>query len=719
MPSSEAPPAVSAKEVASRFWFALLPAVFVLLVYLPALRYDLAWDDTIFLRDMPAYRDPSLWLSSIFRPFVLSPNYFRPLALLTFVLEIRLAGLSPALFHGSNILLHALNTALLSALVLQLLRRFPPPPAVQTQSQCLLSLFAGLLYGLHPALIEGVAFISSRFDLLMLSFLLAALLLDITIERRWLRPLAVGVTFLLAALAKEMAVAFALALPCWHLAQCPRPNGAESKGRRWPYLWRQARQRGDLWVYLAVLAAGLLYLGFRYLSLGYLLTPVPEATLPVGSLLQRLLLLARSLAGYVLLVFWPFTTLSPIHFAERPIPLSDPLAWVSLGVVVLALAAFVLLLRRTSRAGWLVLAGFLALLPVSNLLTLELGGGSFIAERYLLFPLALLVMAVVLLLAPLYEHLSSWDRYAWKLALPLLWLAASLAVIQLTLPHWREDLSLWTWAARRAPHSATPPANLSLQYINRGQYERGLQFAQQAIDLDPQSGNAWDNAGLALFYLERYDEAQAAFERAVELEPNSALYWNNLAGALREQGQLAEAERILLDRVLQVDPYHPAAHLNLGIVYMRADRPDLAQVHLQEAARLLPPEEVATALALLEETRQPERWLRLGDLLLANGQPDGAARAFERAGTLGAPAADVAAGLSAALIQMGNWDAAAQVLIQALEAAPEDARLYNNLGIVAREQGDLEGAQALFQRAIELAPEWELPQQNLQALPEE
>lgn len=66
-------------------WVLILPAFIALILYLPAIQFDLVWDDTIFLRDLPNYRDPELWLPSLFRPFVLSPNYFRPFALLTFV----------------------------------------------------------------------------------------------------------------------------------------------------------------------------------------------------------------------------------------------------------------------------------------------------------------------------------------------------------------------------------------------------------------------------------------------------------------------------------------------------------------------------------------------------------------------------------------------------------------------------------------------------------
>jgi Flp pilus assembly protein TadD len=192
--------------------------------------------------------------------------------------------------------------------------------------------------------------------------------------------------------------------------------------------------------------------------------------------------------------------------------------------------------------------------------------------------------------------------------------------------------------------------------------------------------------------------------------------WSNLAGALRQQERFQEAEKILLDQALRLVPDLPAAHLNLGMVYLQADRPDLASEHLQLAARLLPPAQSAEAQTLLEQTQDPTRWLRLGGLLLENGEPAGAAQAFDTASRLGAPIAEAAYGLSSALIQLEDWGNARSVLESALGQAPEDASLYNNLGVVYQALGEFDLARQMFEKAIQLAPEWEEPQRNLQEL---
>ncbi len=699
-------------------WSLWLPPLVAFLLYLPALHSGLVWDDPLFLNH-PVYRQRELWAQALGGAFLLSPNYFRPLAVATFLGT----GASPWLHHLLNGLLHALNTALVAWLAARLVGdgQGKPPARVGV-------LAAGLLYGVHPALVEGVAFIAGRFDLLVTTFLLLALLADHALRGRgWLRPLAVGVAVFCAALCKELAAAILVVLPVWHLATCPqldRPGGADGssalgqgpEGEAPPgrkrlaplTCWADADLRAALGVYLA---AGLglgSYLLLRYAMLGYLYVPDTGRALPPGNLLQHALLVGRSLSEYALLIVWPFTTLRPIHYSVLPLPTGSVTAWLSLAISGGILLGLVWWTRRDRATGALAVAGGAALLPVLNIIPLELGGGAFLAERFLLFPLALLALAVGRVVS----------RATSRILLPLLglWVVACIAGVQLTVPHWRSDQTLWEWGIRRAPLSAMPYTNLALVTINQGDAAQGLALAEQALQRNPNEASALNHLGLALFHLGRYAEAEAAFARAVEAEPENALYWNNLAGALREGGQPGEAERVLLDEALRLDPLSGAAHFSLGLVYLKADRPDLAIPALTRALDLLPPEQATEVQLFLDQTREPVRWLRLGDLLLGRGDMEGALEAFAQAEELGANAVDVAVGRSAALIALQALDQAQALLQAALLSAPEDARLYNNLGLVAQARGEIDEARELFERAAELAPGWDLPRQNLERL---
>ncbi len=569
-----------------------LPAVAAALLYLPVLHAGFVWDDTLFLVDTPYYRDPANWGAALARPFLLSPNYYRPLALSTFLVELRLFGLAPWAFHLTNLVLHSLNTLLVTRLAAWLV----PLDDMQEGSQWPLPLLAaGLVYAFHPALVESVAFISSRFDLLLTAILLTALLLEQRLAG-WRATTLLAAGSGLAMLTKEMAAGFLAVYPLWWWAT--RQRNREPAPLPWSDLFRR---------WGGVVAGTALALLLRGLALGALWNPQAGNPLSVGNLMSHVLLVLRSLGEYVLLALWPFTTLTPIHYADLPMQPQDPANWPGMLVAVAALGALAWWLRRGGRAARLGLAGVAALGPVLNIVPLELGGGAFIAERFLTFPLVFPALALaVVLSSPAAARVACLRNAGTSL-----WLVAAIATVQLTLPRWRSDETLWRWAMRRAPQSSTPYANLALGAVNSGRYAEGLALAEEALARDPGDLNAANNKGLALFHLGRYEEAEAIFADLVARAPQELLYWNNLAGALREQGQLQEAERILWDRVLAQDPAFPPAHLNLGVVYLLADRPDLAAQHLSQAARLLPPARAAQAQVLLAQTQDPVRWLRL------------------------------------------------------------------------------------------------------------
>ncbi len=674
-----------------------LPPLLAALLYLPALHGGFVWDDTLFLVDTPFYRDPANWGQALARPFLLSPNYYRPLAILTFLVELRLFGLVPWAFHLTNLVLHALNTALVTFLAARLA---PKAASLQDPSR-LLGAAAGLFYAVHPALVESAAFISGRFDLLLTALLLATLLLERRLAGgRAAALLAVGAA--LGMLTKEMAAGFLIVYPLWWWAtRASRPD-----------LAAVLRNLLPRWGGVAVGTA--LALLVRYLALGTLWIPRAGNPLDAGRPLSHALLVLRSFGEYVLLALWPFTTLTPIHYADLPLRPGDAAIWPGLLLALAAAGALAWGVRRGGPPARLALAAAVALAPVLNVIPLELGGGAFVAERFLTFPLALLTLALATVpIPPAHSRRASLSSAALAL-----WLVAAAATVQLTVPHWHSDETLWRWGMRRAPRSAVPYTNLALAAVEDGRYAEALALAEQALALDPADRNAANNKGLALFHLGQYAEAEAIFADLVARTPQELLYWNNLAGALREQGKLQEAEQILLDQVLARDPHFPAAHLNLGIVYLRADRPDLAAQHLREAARLLPPGQAEEAVALLAQTEEPARWLRLADLLLAHDDPQEALGTLDQAERLGADPRDVAIGRSAALIHLGELEMAETLLRQMLEAGVEDARAYNNLGLIALQRGEDETARGYFRRAAELAPEWDLPRRNLEMMEE-
>ena len=133
-----------------------------------------------------------------------------------------------------------------------------------------------------------------------------------------------------------------------------------------------------------------------------------------------------------------------------------------------------------------------------------------------------------------------------------------------------------------------------------------------------------------MFELGHTDEARTRFEQAVRLAPDTALFWNNLGSLLRQQGQWLEAEQNLL-KALALDPNEPLVRINLGLLYLSLDRPDLALPHLEAARQLMPPDQIVRVQTLIDQANQPEAWLRMVNYWLSQNDPIVATPALSQA----------------------------------------------------------------------------------------
>src|SRR4029077_12117814 len=132
-------------------------------------------------------------------------NNYRPLALLSFMVEKQIFGLDPHIGHLINVLLFALSCVLIYVLLTRLFptlnRAFP--------------LLMVLLFVFHPVHVEAVANIKGRDDLLCLLFGIVSLLQ----VHRYARTLQAAsywssiVAFAACVLSKESGVTFLLVIP--------------------------------------------------------------------------------------------------------------------------------------------------------------------------------------------------------------------------------------------------------------------------------------------------------------------------------------------------------------------------------------------------------------------------------------------------------------------------------------------------------------------------
>ena len=138
-----------------------LIVLLVFLAYLPALRGGFIWDDDSWTTKLSArFQDTSGLRSIWFQPTALQQYY--PLSGTTFWLDYQLWKFWTTPYHVENVLLHALAALLFWRLLL----RLELPGAW----------LASAIFALHPVMVESVAWITERKNVLSLVLYLGALL---------------------------------------------------------------------------------------------------------------------------------------------------------------------------------------------------------------------------------------------------------------------------------------------------------------------------------------------------------------------------------------------------------------------------------------------------------------------------------------------------------------------------------------------------------------
>ena len=563
------------------------PAVLALVLYLPVLAYDFVRDDYSFLVWNESIRDlrntPSFFTDeSTASDAEEAPGVYRPLRNLIWAVGYQLWELEPAGHHAVNIVLHAVNSSLVSFLVLALLgspegsRSIAGSPQVSgtsvgdpTGARMASAVVAGTLFALHPLATEAVAWIKALDDVVLATFCLLGAILVARRTRSspgsesegWptlgLLLLQVG-----ALASKETALVFpglmvvaAVVAAGWSGA---RPLGplATPVFRRWAAL------------------AGALIVGFlfvRKLVLGEL--GQLEEGLASGAALFWTQL--RATAQGLWLVVWP-QRLSA-DYESYPISVGpDVEGLLALSVVLgLALLGAIFVLRRrvlalSFAAGW----WFLSILPVSNLVpTMQ-----FLAERFLYVALVGPVVAVGLAMFWLSQL---WPSRRRSLLLLLLLVCALFAArTAQRLPVWKGPVELYRSITQAAPSNVRGQMNLVQSLFNSG----------------------------------RYGESIDAIERLAALSPNHPTVWD-----LREDARvLAGVEGRLPELLRQLDsePEHYDLHLILGELALRARYAPTARQLFSTGRELRPTDwrpRAGLAVAAALEHRESEARRLLAD----------------------------------------------------------------------------------------------------------
>lgn len=276
--------------------------------------------------------------------------------------------------------------------------------------------------------------------------------------------------------------------------------------------------------------------------------------------------------------------------------------------------------------------------------------------------------------------------------------------------------------------------------LAEGRLEDALAGVDAILASNPHNHNARATRIAALLQLGRFregeEEARAGLTLATTGAQASASVAQKtrglLAGALRLQERFGDAEALYLE-MNEVDPGDDGPIVDLARMYVEAGRPEDALARLGPILERSPRNGMALAArfqaefalgrrdAMIETARRladaragdADTLIRVGDLLLREGDPGRAAVAFEVAQDQIDLSPDLLGKLGAARFEAGDLDGAEEVFQGLAALRPRDPRAVFFLGNVALARGDEAAARGHYDRAAGLDPRFTRGDVNL------
>lgn len=560
---------------------AAITAILVFLAFIPALDNGFVnLDDSYYVHDNPFIRSIDT-ISLKWVGITLVGSNWHPLTVLSHVMDHALWGYEPWGHHLTNVILHALNTALVMVVTVWLtglaltsgLRRMKPDEAYERAIYA--GLLAALLFGLHPLRVESVAWVSERKDVLCGFFFLLTIIAYLGYatagEGRGKISYAISLLFCFAALmSKPMAISLPVVLLIIDFYPLDR------------HFWEGRRILIEKTPFFAL---GLLSAVMTILA--------QKAGGAIGSLeahplVVRLLVAVRAAAFYLYKMVWPLD-LAPYY----PYPAGS---WHQntefAGAVILFVAITIICvatLRRT-RVFSAVWAYYLVTLtPVAGIVQV---GTQAAADRYTYLPslaptMFVAVVAALILNSNLRQKVAA---ASWAVIIIVLGALCALTVMQTHI--WKDSVTLWTYVIKY--YEYTPEADMAriLAYYNRGKaYDLKGEFGQAVADYDrvivlsPGNVSAYINRGTAYARTGSLKRALWDFDSAVKLDPKDAdAYYNRGLAHLA----LGEAAMAIDDLVAAADlrPGSSQVYLALEKAYIASGDKEKAREAKKRALSL-------------------------------------------------------------------------------------------------------------------------------------
>jgi hypothetical protein len=333
------------------FFVFLIFAAVALSVYANSVTGSFLWDDHTLIENNLFIKNwrylPDIFLNQLGSGAGTSGMLYRPIQVLTYMIDYRFYRLSPAGYHITNIILHLLSGWFLFKLLRTVLK------------DSKVSFFSALLFLVHPVQTEAVSYISGRADSLAALFIILSFIYYLRILRadNGSNFALMMLFFALALFSRENALIFPVAIGLYSFIYGER------------FLKKE---------FFAVCGLCGLYILFRFFVIGVM----PGEPGVVFAFRQRMTDFFAALFGYFRLLIFPVDL--HMEYRDNPFAISD-IRVIAGAVISVSLPLFSLILRKRAKVySYGLFWFFIFLIPHSNIYPIN----AYMAEHWLYLPSA-------------------------------------------------------------------------------------------------------------------------------------------------------------------------------------------------------------------------------------------------------------------------------------------------------------------------------------------
>ena len=501
------------------------------IAYLPVLsRGFINLDDDAMVTDNQIVKHPSA--GCLIRVFT-APHagLYHPLVTLSYMLEYRLYGLNPHVYHATNYLLHLLNTALVFLFIYLLSSSLP------------VALLSALFFGLHPIHVESVAWISERKDVLYAILFLASLVAYMLYAGKTSKKyyLAAFFLFLGSLMAKPMALTLPMLLLCIDFYRKRKQS------------WNTIIEKIPF--FALSLLSGIMTVYWHYHE-------KPSKLLDYSStIIDRLLFAVYGIVFYLAKLLLPVDLSIIYPHVTGSVPAR------TLAISLMAFLMLIALVLRYRKNRTLIFGTLFFLFSVSPVLQILPVGLGMHADRYTYIPSI-----------GIFFMLSTMIYYAGlKLRAPLritLFAVTGIYIALLSTATWKrtaawDNISLWNDGLRQYPESELMYRLRADAHKLAGNYEQALSDYSSSLANNPRFAESYNNRGNLYQLLHNSRKAIEDYSMAINCDPRLASAYYNRGLAFEKTGKPGEALRDY-SHALSINPRLADCLNNRGTIYAKS-----------------------------------------------------------------------------------------------------------------------------------------------------